>query len=178
MAADLTGHWAGHYVQRGQRRGIQARLTQVGARLSGTMSDEQTEFDQSLFEMAAEAGLPPGADEQIISRLREQFPDDPKAPIRASMTLPPDSVLEGLVEGRTVTFLKTYQGDAFSGFRIGDRRVGMSVSGHGVHYRGEVSGDGQSIEGQWWLEPDAQKGVTRRAEGSFLLQRVREGPTT
>ena len=114
-------------------------------------------------------------DEQIISRLREQFPDEGGAPISASMTLPPESVLEGTVEGRTVSFVKTYQGDAFSGFQIGSRRVGLSFSGHGVHYRGELSADGQTIEGQWWLEPDPDKGVTRRAEGTFLLRKGRDG---
>jgi hypothetical protein len=167
---DVTGRWSGNYVQRDQSRQIVAALTQAGEDLTGSMHDQQTEFEQSVFEMAVEGGLPPGADEQIVSQLRKQFPDDPNAPIRVAMTLPPDSVLEGTVRGRTIYFLKIYQGEAFSGYRIGERRVGMTVASHGVHYRGQVSPDGQVIEGTWWIDPDPRRG-TRRSEGTFRLQR-------
>jgi hypothetical protein len=169
-AVDLTGHWTGHYFQRDQARAITADLVQTGESLHGRMRDDQTEFEQSVFDTAAEAGLPPGADEQIFERLRRDFPDEPAAPIRAATTLPPTSVLEGTVQGRTVYFLKTYQGETFSGYRVGGRQVGLTLEGHGVHYRGRLSADGTTLEGQWWIDPLPGYG-TRRTEGRFLLRR-------
>jgi hypothetical protein len=169
-AVDLTGHWTGHYFQRDQARAIAADLVQTGESLRGHMRDDQTEFEQSVFETAVEAGLPPGADEQIVAKLREQFPDEPRSPIRAASTLPPTSVLEGSVRGRRVYFLKTYEGEAFSGYRVGCRQVGVTLEGHGVHYEGRLSIDGTTLEGQWWIDPLPGYG-SRRTEGRFLLRR-------
>jgi len=168
----LTGRWAGHYEQRDQRRAVVADLRQEGDALTGTMRDEQTEFEMTLYEMAAECGLPPGADEQILGALRQQFPERAKERIRALMTLPADSSLEGQVRGRTVAFRKTYRGEAFSGYRVGEERVGVSVKGHAVEYRGTLAEGGDLIEGTWWIEADSRRGL-RRAEGSFVLRRQR-----
>jgi hypothetical protein len=167
---NVTGHWTGHYTQRDQRRAIAAELTQQGAELRGRMRDVETVFERSVFEVAAEGGLPPGADEQIVAHLRRQFPDDPRAPIRAASTVPPDSLLAGSVRGHTVAFLKTYQGEAFTGFQVGGQRVGITVTGHAVYYHGEVSADGETIEGTWWIDPDGHP-AGRRTEGTFVLRR-------
>jgi hypothetical protein len=172
----LTGRWSGHYQQFGTPHPISAHLVQQGVRLSGSMRDGETNSERSVFEAAMEAGLPPGADEEIIARLREQYPDVPaSAPVRAVTSLPAESVLEGMVQGRQVYFLKTYQGEHFSGLRVGNRRVGRTVDRHEVHYQGKVNADGTVIEGNWWIEP-TQRGE-RRAEGSFQLKRVSEGIT-
>jgi hypothetical protein len=170
--AGLTGQWEGHYEQRDQRRAMAADLLQEGDRLTGTMRDEQTEFEMTVYEMAAECGLPPGADEQIVGALRKQFPEMGGARIRALTTLPAESSLEGRVRGRTVVFRKTYRGEAFSGYCVGERRVGVSVKGHAVEYRGTLAEGGDVIEGSWWIEADNRRGV-RRAEGSFVLRRQR-----
>ncbi len=166
----LTGQWTGYYVQRDKRRDLAADLTQVGDRLRGGMRDLETQFELSVFEMAVEGGLPPGADELIVSRLRRQFPELPAEPIRAAMSLPSRSSLEGHVRGRTVYFLKTYQGEAFSGYRIGDHKVGVQLAGHAVHYKGVLAADGNCIEGTWWMDAQPQIGVPR-AEGIFVLTR-------
>src|SRR3954469_13969641 len=100
--------------------------------------------------MAFEAGLPPGADEQIVARLRAAFPDAPASPIRYLTHLPPGSALEGRVNGTTVSFLKPYQGTHYEGFAVGDRLVGHRTDDHSVHYEGRLSGDGSEIEGRWW----------------------------
>ena len=169
----LTGSWVGHYLQRDRVRGIAAELKQEGEQLSGQMRDAETVFELSVFELAAECGLPPGADEQIVSALREKFPDEPHAPIRAVSSLASESLLEGSVRGRTVTFLKTYQGEAFHGYRVGDHRVGTHVAGHSVHYRGQISSDGLTLEGHWWIDPEPNHSK-RRAEGTFVLRRQPE----
>jgi hypothetical protein len=166
----LTGRWIGHYSQRDQQRGLEAELSQDGQQLSGSMRDAQTTFEVSVFEMAADGGLPPGADEQIVSALRRQFPDEPNSPIKATSTLPTDSRLEGRVHGRTVEFLKIYQGEAFCGYRVGERQVGTTLAGHSVSYQGQVSPDGNTIEGRWFISADPTRG-TRRSEGSFVLRR-------
>ena len=167
---DLTGTWVGHYTQQGRSRPIAAELTQSGTRLTGTMHDGETESERSVFESAAEAGLPPGADEQIVLGLRQMFVDAPQAPVRCAAQLPAESLLEGEIWERTVSFRKTYQGEHFTGFRVGDRYVGTVIEDHQVHYRGEISRDGQSMEGKWWINPRPEVG-SGRAEGGFALRR-------
>jgi hypothetical protein len=167
---NVTGRWAGHYEQRDGKHPIAAELVQDGDRLTGTMQDSDTHCDQSVFETAVEAGLPPGADEQIFAHLREAFPDASKGPIRFTTELPPSSLLEGEVQDGTVSFLKTYQGEHRAGYRIGDQFIGETIEQHQVHYRGRLSTDGQVIEGRWWIptEPRARGG---KCEGPFLLRR-------
>jgi hypothetical protein len=170
----LTGQWTGHYVQRDRRHAIAARLVQANECLTGSMCDEDTDSERSVFEVACEAGLPPGADEQIIARLRELFPDAPATPIRYVTHLPKDSILEGWVRGRNVYFKKTYQGTHFGGYKVGDKVVGDENPGHAVHYQGQVSVDGSGIEGKWWIDP---VGAAHRTEGTFALRRQAEMST-
>lgn len=169
----LTGRWSGHYRQHGAEHPLNARLRQEGLRLSGTMTDGEPRTERSVFEVALDAGLAPGQDEEIVARLREQYPDVPSnAPIRFVTILPAESLLEGSVQGRQIAFLKTYQGEHFSGFRIGEQRVGQTVDNHAVHYQGEVDAAGMVIRGHWWIEPSLLG--ERRAEGTFELRRFQE----
>jgi hypothetical protein len=136
------------------------------------MCDGHPDGEYSLFEVAQEAGLPPGADEQIEVKLREALPDAPAGPIRYVSHLPSGSVLEGRCKGPVVYFLKTYQWNSFSGYKAGDRLLGIQKEGHAVHYEGRLSPDGLVIEGRWWIEADPVYG-THRTEGLYLLRRQR-----
>ena len=177
MSIDLTGDWAGFYCQAGEECPIHARLIQRGERLTGTMRDGQPDTEFSLFDFAVRAGLPPGADEQIEARLREAIPDAPAGPIRFITHLPPDSALDGRVEGRTVAFRKTYLGAHFGGYRLGDKLIGFKTEEHHVDYEGRLSPDGTSIEGRWWI--DHEHGSPRqRTVGEFELRRVASESTT
>jgi hypothetical protein len=167
---NLTGRWVGEYFQHDRSNPITADLVHQGEQLTGSMRDDTTASAYSVFEFASQAGLPPGADEQIVERLRKMFPDAPETPIKYVSQLPPESTLEGWVRDSTVYFLKSYQGDHIGGFEIGDRLVGHRIVGHAVHYRGKLSPDGREIEGRWWIDPGPESGV-RRTEGSFLLRR-------
>jgi hypothetical protein len=167
---DVTGRWVGHYGQFSQTHAIAADLVQTGARLAGTMADLTPKRERSVFEAAVEAGWPPGADEQIIAQLRELFPDAPRAPIRYLNEMPASSVLAGKVEGRSVSFLKTYEGELRSGYLVGDRFVGETIPRHAVHYEGRLSADSTEIEGKWWIPQDRERNA-RRLEGDFFLRR-------
>jgi hypothetical protein len=167
---DVTGHWVGHYAQFSRTHGIAVDLIQTGELLTGTMSDQAPKREQSVFEAAAEAGWPPGTDEQIIAKLRELFPDTPRAPIRYLNELPASAALAGTIQDRSVYFLKTYEGEMRSGYLVGDRFVGDQVAGHAVHYQGRLSVDGREIEGKWWIPEDRERGA-RRLEGDFVLRR-------
>jgi hypothetical protein len=169
LPLDLTGRWIGHYLQGGHEYPILADLAQAGERLSGSMRDGQPDREHGVFEAAAEAGLPPGADEQIEARLRELVPEAGSARIRFVARLPPESVLEGRCRDRTVSFVKTYQGKSFGGFKVGDRLVGTEKAGHAVHYEGEVTPDGDAIDGRWWIDSDPQL----HTEGLFTLRRAK-----
>jgi hypothetical protein len=170
---DLTGRWVGHYWQHGREYPITAEFAQAGEQLSGSMRDGHPDRESTVFEAASEAGLPPGADEQIEARLREMVPDSPSGPIRYVSHLPPDSVLEGTCTGRTIRFRKTYRGVSFGGYRVGDALVGIQEEGHTVHYQGLLSADGRLIEGQWWIDANPASG-TRRTEGDFCLRSLQE----
>jgi hypothetical protein len=171
---DLSGIWEGFYTQHDQERPIAATLEQEGTHLIGEMTDGCTELEASISEYAMSEGLPPGADEQIVEKIREAHPDAPPGPVMAEAELPPHSVLEGEVEGEKVRFVKTYQGEQFAGFRIGAMRVRWKVNGRQVHYQGLVSRDGNAIEGRWriqgGLDPETH---AIRTEGGFFLKRAK-----
>jgi hypothetical protein len=171
---DLTGRWDGSYFQHDRPHPISAELVQAGEHLTGSMRDGETDTTSSVFDVAFEARLPPGADEQIVARLREAFPDAAATPIRYLTHLPSESALEGWVRGTALDFLKTYQGTHYGGFAVGDRLVGHRTEGHAVHYSGKLSPDGSEIEGRWWIDPPPGSGE-RRTEGSFTLRRRIEG---
>jgi hypothetical protein len=170
---NLTDRWVGNYYLNGSPWPIEANLVQTDEHLTGSMRDVVTDKELSVTEVAHEAGLPPGGDEQIVDRLRRMFPDAPATPVRYVTHLPPDSTLQGWVKHPEVYFLKTYAGTHYGGYQIGDKLVGFQKTTHFVHYGGRVSSDGDEIEGKWWI--DAEPGQEqRRAEGSFTLRR-REG---
>jgi hypothetical protein len=167
---NLSGRWVGHYTQRDRPHPIEAMLRQDGSRLSGWMRDGETQFERSVFEVAAEAGLPPGADEQIIAQLRQTVPGAGSARIRYVSQLPSDSVLAGGVKGQRAWWLKTYQGTEFGGYRVGEEAVGVEITNPEVHYEGSISADGSVIEGRWWIDARADQGTTY-TEGTFVLRR-------
>jgi hypothetical protein len=171
---DVGGHWQGHYFQYGQPHPISMELRQDGEQFVGTMRDGHPDKERSVFEMAVDEGLPPGTDETIIEQLRKMFPGS-MAPVRAATSLPEMSLLRGWIEGDEVYFLKTYQGQYFHGYKVGEERVGMTLENHFVHYRGQLGADGRSIEGRWWIPADAQRG-TGRAEGTFEMTWVGTQP--
>ncbi len=168
---NLTGAWEGIYYQNNRPHPISAELDQEGETLTGSMTDGVTERSSSLFEATSEAGLAPGADEQIVARLRELLPDDPRAPIRYVSHLPPESTLQGRVDGSRVSFLKSYQGVSFGGYQVGERLVVQETDHHCVEYSGTLSPDGRAIEGRWWIEANPTR-RTPRVEGSFHLKRA------
>jgi hypothetical protein len=167
---NITGPWTGKYFQHGRPQPIEADLVQAGERLTGSMRDGVTDSELSVTQVALDAGLPPGGDEQIVDRLRKLFPDAPATEIRYVTHLPPDSALEGWVNGLEVYFLKVYDGTHYGGYVIGDKLVGHQNTSHVVHYGGRVSSDGEEIEGKWWIENSPGDGG-RQTEGSFTLRR-------
>jgi hypothetical protein len=167
---DITGRWSGFYSQHGHDNPITAIFAQFESHLQGKMTDGVTSVEKSVFEAALDAGLPPGADEQIVARLRKEYPDAPRVPIRAMSWLPEFSTLEGEVQGRGVRFKKEYIGDHFSGWRIGDQLIGQTITDLVVHYAGMLSDDGRHLEGRWWIATSGEKPASR-IEGTFQLSR-------
>ncbi|MBK8975275.1 MAG: hypothetical protein IPM29_05075 [Planctomycetes bacterium] len=154
---DLSGEWQGHYEQEGGRHAIRMSVTQLGGRLHGAMSDEDTLF-------FGETPDEDGDDEQ-----------DPAGaePIQYASSLPSTSRIDGSVEGAEVRFVKTYEGEHAVDFWNGERQVRVVFEGHAVVYAGRVAADGRRIEGRWHIgderDPDHDT-------GSFVLERA-IGPT-
>jgi hypothetical protein len=171
LPVDITGRWEGHYRQREKERPIAAELAQAGSVLTGLMTDDVTSERRSVSEIALEAGLPPGEDERIVAHLRRSVPGGEGKPIEYVWELPKESALEGTVQGRTVSFLKTYKGEHTSGFQVGRKRVEVANDAHSVHYSGTLSQDGQEIRGHWSI--DAPPGASRHGlSGEFVLRRA------
>jgi hypothetical protein len=169
-AVDLTGEWRGYYKQHGVSRPIVATLVQTGSHVTGTMRDVETEFEQSLFDAALEAGLPPGADEQIDRQLREMFPKAGRVPIRGKSRLPSESTLDGTADDDFVTFVKTYKGQHFTGYQIGDDEVGAVTEDHSVQYKGRIQQRGRRVEGFWSISRPNSPETAQ--QGPFVLERV------
>jgi hypothetical protein len=169
----LTGRWTGHYLQGGKECPITADLLEAGERLSGFMYDGEPDRASPLAEALAEAGLST-EEGQLEARLRGMVPGAPAGPIRWVSHLPPNSVLQGRRTARAVYLLKSYQGITFSGYQVGDHLLGTQKANHQVHYEGELSPDGLTLEGRWRIDPDPAQG-TPGAEGLFHLRRVEAG---
>ena len=134
----LTGEWHGHYSQQDMQKRIVATLTQDGDRTFGGMTDLDTVTEQSLYDAVAGTGLPPGTDEQIAERLRKVIPNTGTGPITTRSILPEESKLEGTVSGEFVRFTKSYQGESFHSYEIGDEGIGQTTPGHSVEYSGRL----------------------------------------
>jgi hypothetical protein len=170
---NITGNWTGSYCQYGRDHPIAAIFAQVDGHLQGKMTDGLTNIDKSLFEFAFDAGLPPGADEQIFIQVRKKYPDAPSGPIRAASRMPEFSTLEGTVKEREVQFEKQYIGDHFAGWRIGEQLFGETIAAQPIRYIGTLSDDGNSIEGRWSIVVGDKK-HSATTGGSFQLQRQAE----
>jgi hypothetical protein len=172
--ADVTGRWIGHYLQFGRETPISADLVQVTDRINGVMADGVLVHEFTIYEVAANAGLPPGSDEAIESWLRQQHPDVPDGPISFTMELPKHSILRGSRVGPTIRFLKSYQGGQISRHKIGDACLDETrIEDHVVRYEGELSSDGGTIEGGWRIDARPEVGMGS-CQGLFVLQRSSE----
>jgi hypothetical protein len=166
----LTGEWHGYYMQRGKQQRVVATLTQDGDRISGRMVDIDNITVQSLYEAVADAGLPPGADEQIAKQLRQLLPGASAGPITIRTILPEGSVLEGTVTGEFVRFTKSYEGVSLHFYQIGDKGAGRAKPGHSVEYSGRLSADRKTIAGRWVIyDAHESRGFI---DGGFELRRV------
>jgi hypothetical protein len=170
---DLSARWSGSYSQNGSDHPLWAILEQQGEILTGRMFDGDTRYETPLNELVESQGMPPGADEAIVARVRALFPDAVDSSIRGSVVLPSESDLEGSVIDHGVRFVKRYRGTAFSGFRVGDVQVGIAGQDHAVLYEGRVSPDGLRIEGRWIVAGPSDRD---RVEGPFVLHRIEMSP--
>jgi hypothetical protein len=157
---DLTGDWTGHYEQNRGRHGISMRIVQRGQSFVGAMRD---------------------ADTMLSSRERlHAVGDDGKRPdeineVEVLSTLPEHSTIEGEVEGRVVTFVKSYRGTSTTSvWGAGGAKADFEAPGHQVNYRGTLDARGDEFAGHWTIE-GADDGPKLRDR--FLLRRTRATTT-
>lgn len=152
----LTGTWSGYYEQSGCRHGISMQVVQRGQSFVGAMRDEDTVL----------------ASRELV-RTRSGNGDATELVGEAEVlsTLPERSIVEGEVTGRTVAFVKQYQGTSTTSIRVGNRKtVSIEVPGHQVFYRGAVDASGDEVAGTWSI-PARSNGRSQR--GRFMLRRQR-----
>ena len=154
--ADLSGDWEGHYVQDGRTHGITMRVAQRDQSFVGEMRDADTLLAGSQkLDRAAMGG------DTMAERLFGE--------IEILAELPERSIVEGEVQGRVVTFTKTYQGPTHTSVRLaGKTEIVLQVTGHAVRYLGTVATDGRELAGHWSIEP---KDGSPRLRDRYLLRR-------
>lgn len=167
---DLSGRWIGHYEHDDVEFPISVELLQTGDRISGFMRDDEPDEEYTVYDPSSAVRNTRKDDEPIDRKLLALIPQAGLQPIHWVSHLPPDSILLGKLTGRTVSFVKTYQGISFQGYRIGDKYFGEESPGRSVDYEGQVSLDGLRIQGNWWIESNPAIG-TPRVEGRFSLRR-------
>lgn len=168
---NLTANWIGHYEHDHMEFPITAELLQTGDRISGFMRDVEPDEEYILYDPASAIRNPREVKDQIDANLLALIPQAGSQPIHWVSHLPPDSILLGKQSGRTLSFIKTYQGISFQGYRIGDQYYFVEeIPGHSVEYEGQISLDGQRIQGKWWIESNLASGAPC-IEGKFILLR-------
>jgi hypothetical protein len=174
---NLSGSWQGHYRQFGRKFPIGAELRQDGTRLTGNMWDEVTRVSHSLAdELETLEGSRLGRD-TIGMVLAAPFAGAGASDVRSDTELPRDSSLEGEVQGRVVSFVKTYLGPQHKTVQHGALQV-AEVTRSSILYAGEVDAGGRIIAGTWTVRPASwvQRAILRlfglRQRGEFVLQRL------
>jgi hypothetical protein len=149
----LTGTWSGYYEQSGCRHGISMQVVQRGQSFVGAMRDEDTVLASRELLRTRPAG---GGTEMI-------------GEAEVLSTLPERSIVEGEVTGRTVAFVKQYQGTSTTSIRVGNRKtVSIEVPDHQVSYRGALDASGEEMVGTWSIP---SRGNGRSQRGRFVLRR-------
>lgn len=172
-AIELTGQWVGFYTHHDTERPMTAEFAHQGNRLIGFMSDRCTTFEGTVTDQMLEQKMPPGADERIVARIRSMCPGMERFPVRTLVELPRLSIVEGEIDRDHIRFLKTYQGEFFAGYRVGDRRVGVRGMDQEVLYQGSLNETATEIVGHWRLEGIRQAGsFSHRSSGGFTLRKV------
>lgn len=151
---DLSGEWQGHYEQNRRQHGISMRVVQRGQSFVGAMRDADTLLASSepLQPPTGGGAVQPIAHAEVLS------------------SLPEHSTVEGEVEGRLVSFVKSYRGTSSTSFWVpGRAKLKIEAPGHQVHYRGTLDASGAEFAGYWTIP--AGRG-SRTLRGRFLLRRT------
>lgn len=127
---DLTGAWHGHYEQHGSRHGMAMNVVQKGESLVGSMRDDETLW-------------------MSHDTLVREGDEKTSHPVDVLTELPAESVIEGEVQGRAVTFVKSYRGTHRFTVWLREHSVSSQVDGHQVQYRGEADVEGRIVRGEW-----------------------------
>lgn len=152
--APMTGTWRGHYEQDGLHP-IEMQVEQRGAIFTGWMRDRDT----------LTLGTAPVYD---IDPQKEAWVEVDQCDFAAM--LPELSVIEGTIDGRSVTFLKKYQGTATSSFwQRGHAIEHKTNDAHQVVYAGALDETQQTLRGHWRI--GAPHGLPATT-GAFELRRA------
>jgi hypothetical protein len=137
------------------------------------MNDACTVIEGSVGDLVVEQRMPPGSDERIVARIRSMCPGLEKLPVRTLVEIPPLSTIVGRVQEARIEFVKTYRGEHFAGYQVGDRRIGLRGTDQEVLYQGLLNGSGTEIHGRWQVASIRKAGsFSHRSTGTFVLRRV------
>jgi hypothetical protein len=160
---DLSGTWAGHYEQNGERHRIVMRVAQRGDTIAGEMRDGDPFVAGHYVRLADDAA----ASGRVVAHA-EIF-----------SALPERSSIHGSIAGDRVRLTKTYLGDVRTSAWVVDAAAaelgapgyhyGDVQPGHAVLYRGRLAASGDTWRGFWRIRVgDAEEDLLDR----FELRRV------
>jgi hypothetical protein len=168
---DIDGVWEGVYIDAQYEVPevpIRARFDVAGRRLSGTMFDERTRTESCVQEAIDSFDDDPH-EKAVWQDFADEFPD-----AICSSTLPENSRIKGVIKGMSVRFTKEYLGDETRVWEAnGLDPAPESNPCDPVVYEGEVSDDGNRIEGTWTIHTPKFWGLMRTplVQGDFWLER-------
>ncbi|MCK5942047.1 MAG: hypothetical protein KAI24_08775 [Planctomycetes bacterium] len=154
-ATDISGRWRGHYEQDGGRHGISMEVAQRGGSFVGRMRDEDTVLSGTAK----------------VPTIDEQGTENGSVDFETMGVLPEFSIVEGDVDGRSVAFVKRYEGTHSVVAWIDEgEEAQFEIPGHLVHYQGELVDDGSKLTGEWRIRCGDERG-DGDAVGTFELIR-------
>lgn len=165
----LSGKWLGHYVQHNRKFPIEATLDQRGDRIYGTMIDLSPSESRPLTQLLQDNGMSDADIEDFINEIRSQLPGNPTGEIEYRTRLPERSVIEGKIDGSELSFIKRYQGFAYSEYLADGVSMPQSTPCDLVCYTGNITAGYGNIYGEWRITPSFD--FEGCVSGSFELNR-------
>lgn len=168
----ITGRWVGYYLNPTVATGefpIIATFEDLNGQLSGTMIDERVTTSLTVQELLKENPVNSQHGEEWAV-FASEYPD-----AIWTTTLPVNSLLKGQIQGTSVHFTKTYIGKTVMVCKASGLTANVEESDNlPIEYKGVLSSDSTSIQGNWSIYKTAFLGLVKRTlfTGEFRLERV------
>ena len=179
----LDGAWKGHYINEHGINGnpnftgemasvfpLEATFLSRDGNLTGTMIDLRTREELSIREYRESVRGLLSFPQSLLFTLTSWL----RPGLRIRQDLAPNSQISGTINGSTVQFTKTYDGEStWTWINENGTTTVASTPSRPVEYQGQLSDDLRTIEGEWSIPTNKlPRKAQKFARGAFRLERV------